>query len=90
MNNIQYQKDITTTGDLLVLLLSIKYTDGCGTANCKTAFVAKIQKQIADVYNQINLVIKFTNGQTINVHLTFSSIEQAGTGKVFNHLSKIK
>ncbi len=81
MNNIQYKRDISTTGDSLVLSLSIKYTE-CRTANCKTAFVAKIKKQITDVYNQINLVIKFTNGQTSNVHLTFSSIEQAGTGKV--------
>ncbi len=90
MNNIQYKRDISTTGDSLVLSLSIRYKDGCRTANCKKAFVAKIENQIANVYNQINLIITFTNGQTINAYLTSPSIEQAGTGKVFNHLSKIK
>jgi hypothetical protein len=90
MNNIQYKRDISTTGDWLVLSLSIRYTEECGTANCKKAFVAKIKKQITDVYNNINLVIKFTNGPPINVHLTSPLIEQVGTGKVFNHLSKIK
>jgi len=90
MNNIQYKRDISTTGDSLVLLLSIKYPDECGTATCRQAFVVKIEKQITDVYNKINLVIKFTNGQTINVYLTFISIEQSSTGKAFNHLYKIK
>jgi hypothetical protein len=83
--------DGNTIGDWLVLSVSIKFTDGCRTPNCKKAFIIRIQEKISNVYYNINLIIKFTNGQTINVILFFFSYEQPSTGKkAFNHLYKIK
>jgi hypothetical protein len=90
INSTQCLHDANSTGDWLTLSLSIKFTDECRTPYCQEAFIVTVQEKISNLYYNIKLSIKFTDGQTIDVKLSLCSYEQVSTGKAFNHLYKIE
>ncbi len=80
---MQCLHDANTNGDWLVLSTSIKFTDECRATDCRKAFISRAQQKIFNVYHNIKLPIKFTNGQTIPVEMSFCSSEQTSIGNGF-------
>lgn len=80
-NNIRYRRNEILTGDPLLVSLSIVNPPDCISTNCVKNFTSEVINTIAYTYQYIELPMTFTNGQSINVQLKFSSDQQSAKGK---------
>jgi len=69
--------------------ITIALAHGC-SAKCRENSIAKSQEKINTEPSNFNLNIELTNGETLQVSVTFVSSESSSAGKAFDHLFKIK
>lgn len=62
-------KDLNTTGDRLIFLISVVYPRRCYSKRCRKDFSIMVDYNLKLLYYRITLTITFTNGRKVNVQL---------------------
>jgi hypothetical protein len=75
------QGDTNTIGDVFIIVFTIKYPKNCITKYCRQKYLSQVNSNIENVNHTLDLILTFTNNQTINFQAIFCSFGTVDTGK---------